>query len=70
MKEGKLIKHHIDAIKQKFFILSFQNGEYIVTILDKKKSIIKQHFFQHDEKKASQYFEKIIGGNNGKMDMQ
>ena len=60
MREGKLIKHHFDAIKQKFFIFSFQNGEYIVTILDKKKSIIKQHFFQHNEEKATQYFEKLI----------
>lgn len=57
--KSKLINYHIDDIKQKFYIFSFQKGEYIVTILDKKKKTINQHFFQENEKKATQYFEKI-----------
>lgn len=64
MKKDKIIKYHIDDVKQKFYILSFQKGEYIVTVLKKKSGRVVQHFFQGDEKKANNYFEKLTGGNN------
>ena len=52
MKKDKIIKYHIDDVKQKFYILSLQKGEYIVTVLKKKSGRVAQHFFQGDEKKS------------------
>ena len=57
----KLIRHHFDKQKNKFYALFLRNGEYEVIFLHAKTKRCVQHFFYKDERKANNYFEKITG---------